>query len=475
MIKPVKLRSIILAAFFCTLVISIALAEDASVYTLQDCVQLGLRNNKEIMTMGLDLDLQMRALKEKYRQFYPNVSISYGDNEIVNLNSQDARDKSLGLSLNQLIYDGDKLKRQIEETRIGLSFTALENNQKKISYIYDIISGYLNLLKLEEKLSLKEVLFENQQKELEVTKRKFDLGEATKLNLYEWEIETGQSRSDVLEISNSLVFERYNFNKTLGYPIEKEFVLKQKLSMDSLTKLPEFNEQSVMSAAMANSLDLQKIQLSIRQARYNSLWRNMFLPDISLTASYSAPPDRLLHPDNNWSLGLNVSLPVLFDNLQIQGLLGGSFDGTTKNISNSVSGTVYQDPGLFRKLAGEQVDLVKLADQYNKAIEEVKLQVKKALSDMKLQYDKIGLLSERINLQEEKMVIIGQQVVLGEAKLSDYITEQNSLSGMKLDRIESVYSFTTSIITIYKLQGKLNEEEIQSFYQDYFQEVRNDN
>lgn len=464
------LLALILLTFFTE-----TFAEESTEYTLQDCVQLGVRNNKEIMTLSLDLELQLTALREKYRQFFPNVSISFGDNASIIYNSQDSRDKNLSFSLNQLVYDGDKLKRQIEETRIGLAFTELENNQKKIGYIYEIISGYLNLLKLEEKLSLKEVLFNNQRKEFEVTKRKLELGEATKLNLYEWEIETGQSRSDVLELSNSLVFERYNFNKTLGYPIEKEYKLKQKLSFDSLARMPEFNEQSVLSAALANSLELQKIQLSIRQARYNSVWRNMFLPDVSLTASYSAKPERLLRPDNNWSLGLNISLPFFFDNLQIQGNTGGTFDGSSKNLSTGGSSTVYQDPGLFRKASGEELNLIKLADQYNKTREDMKLQVKKALSDLKLQFDKIGLLSERIKLEEEKMKIIGQQVVLGEAKLSDYIKEQNSLSGMKLDRIESVYGFTTSIITIYKLQGKLNETEIQSFYQDYFEEVRNDN
>ncbi len=464
----VKIKAIIAALIFST-VYSAAAAEPL---TLQECVSEGLKNNKDICYLNEESSLQILALDEQYRKFYPQASLSYAETDQVNMNSPDYRLRNLSVSVSQLIYDGNKLGTEIEIEKNNISISLLENSQKRIDFIFQIVSGYLSILKQQEKINIKKQLIETQEKELNISKKKNEVGEATKLDVLEWQIECNQSTVDELQLENDLVFGKMSLMKLLGIDIGNSFEAREKLEIDVAASFIDYIEDSVISEALENSIDLKKIQISIIKAKETSVLHNLLLPDITLNFSYTTDPNYLFHPDaSSWTAGINFSIPFFFDVLNFGNSYGGNMNGSQKSQDPQISSTVYQDPSFTRKLKEDAFSFDQLSSQYHDKIEEIKLDTKKKLSDFKFQKEKIEMLDEKIKLAEGKNTILYHQVQVGEALLSDYINSLNTLSEMKMERVESLYDYTTLMIEIYKIRGKLSEDIVKSLYKDFLKEV----
>jgi hypothetical protein len=85
------------------------------------------------------------------------------------------------------------------------------------------------------------------------------------------------------------------------------------------------------------------------------------------------------------------------------------------------------------------------------------------------------MLDEKIKLAEGKNNILYHQVQVGEVLLSEYIKDLNNLSEMKIERVESIFDYTTLMIELYKIRGKLSEDVIKSLYKDFLKEVEDGN
>ncbi len=442
---------------------------------LQDCVNLGLKNNRELYYLNEDVSLRIMALNEQYRKFYPQLSLSYCQTDQVNIDSPDYRQKSLSLSVSQLVYDGSKLSTEIDSERNDIDLNVLENKQKRIDFIFQVVSGYLSILKQEEKINLQKQLMEIQKRELNIAQKKHEVGEATKLDVLEWQIEYNQSAIDEKGMENDLSFGKMSLMKMLCYDPDKSFETAEKLEVNTLPSMEDYNEENVVGEAIESSTDLKKISITINKAKASAVLNNLFLPDITLNLSYTTGVEQIFQPDtSSWSAGINFSFPFFFDVINAGNSYGGSFSGNQKSQEPQVSTTIYQDPGFFREVKQDALSLDKLSFQYRDKEREVKLNVEKNLSDLKYQKEKISMLNERIELGTGKVDIMKRQVRVGEVLLSEYIKAINSLNEMKVQRVESVYDYTTLLVELMKIRGRLSESIVKSMYKGFLTEDWNE-
>ena len=434
---------------------------------IDQCVKLGLKLNKNLQYIDAEISLQLAAIDQQYRQFYPHFNFNLGDNASVIYSSQDSKNKNISVSVSQMIYDGNKLGNQIRNSEISMMLAILENEQKRIDYIYSVIEQYLALLTLYERIELKNMLYENQKNEYFITKKRYELGEATSLDLYEWEIEMQENQLSLMENTNDLNNKILDFKKLIGLSKDDTIGLNEKLKYDMKIVATNFYSKEVINNAFQASIELKKLEFSMQQAQLNSVAKQQILPDIYLNASYSTPLDHLFREKDTWNLGFTITLPFFFDKVSLQSSIGGDLNGLQKSFNQSAGSTIYENPSYFQSLASENLSFDKLNYSYTETRNNIELETVKLLDEIKFQKEKIDILDKKIILSEDKNKILQKQLSLGELRLSEYIKFQNTLHSSKLDRLETIHSYMSLLIKLYKLQGKMSESSLQLLFKDF--------
>lgn len=431
-------------------------------------IQLGLQYNKDMRYFGEELKIQILGLREQKRSFFPQVSIQFGDNDSVSLDNSDSRSKSLTVSLSQLLFDGGQLRQKLDDAQIQVLLARLENSRKRLDFIESIMNAYLSILQQEARYELRVELFQKQKEELTLTRRKFQLGEATVLDYYEWEIQTRQSEMELMELSNSIRFEKISYNRLIGIEIDRPIHLTLRVNDEIGGEAPQMQEKEVLKNTLLNSIDLKKIQLAMKQARITAVQKRQFVPSVSVNASYSTSLWRILRPEDQWNIGFQFSIPLFSDQVSLNTGLGGNFQGSQKSFNKGLSTTLYQDPSYTRQFLTENISLDKLKYEYNDLIRNTTVQVRKLLSDLEIQNRKIFILQQTIQLSEAKMILLRKQLDLGEIKTSDYIAFQNSLNSKKIDLLDARFQQLKLMIQARKLQGLLDGGDMKDIYQSFF-------
>ena len=437
--------------------------------SLSQSIERGLVVKKDLQFSAADLRFQSMAISEKIRNYFPKLSLQVENSTTIEYNAPDIRSNVLVFGLNQLLYDGGKLNNEIRQARASLYLASLDTVSKRTEAVFQIADAYLGILRQHEKIRMKRELLENSMKEMKVTEKQAELGEATALDLLEWQIQEGQLEIDLKQLESDLRDSMSQFKRLLTLDDQTEINLTQNLKLDS--ELPEapVNTEDYYREALGASIDLKKLEMSLYQSKIGSFKNSLFIPEVGLTASYTADLKKFFSPDNSWSIGLSLTLPAFFDTISLSGGLGGNIKGTESSPNSSASTTVYNDPSAIRQLMSGDMSGEQIRFQYEEAQKDLKMSVEKTVRDLRFQREKSGLAEERVKLGEKKEIILKEQQRIGEIRLSEYIQYQNSVSAMKTDRLDAVYQYVSLQLKLYKLRGMLSENDLRVFYEEFLE------
>ena len=121
-----------------------------SINNVNDAVNIALQNSKQIYLQELNSLITMKTSKLSFREFLPSVNFSYNDSSGVTYFSTDTNSKTFSVSLNQLLFDGGKLRfnYQINKLNSMYSYNAVTLELKEFQS--QIINEYYSLLKQRE-------------------------------------------------------------------------------------------------------------------------------------------------------------------------------------------------------------------------------------------------------------------------------------------------------------------------------------
>lgn len=429
--------------------------------TMQESIQYGLLHNPELQYTKADLDLSLAGIQQNVRQFFPHVSMSYENGDTVQKNALDQRSKTVSVQLSQLIYDGGDTENSIRMAKVSYRISEYEGALSRATYMYEVLQGYLSLLKIKEKISIKNMQLSNDLKDMEITRKQVELGESTQLDLFEWEIEFKQSELDLAELSNQYDQELLSFKKTIRMPLEDGFEPEGRLNTGYQFHEEVWNQDELIEESVRNSLDLKKLEMQLEQGRIALASLQSFSPDVSLNLSYSSELDRMLRPENEWSVGLSFSFPFFFDKVSVGPQKSGTLSAASSGENLSVSSTVLEDWSWKSQQQSQEISIRKLITQYQETKETLALSIKQGIHDLQFTIKKLALLDEKIRLSEQKALIQKEQVRLGESQLSDYVKLLNSIQESRLSRVDTVYEYVNLKVTLLKTIGKLSQESVE--------------
>lgn len=287
---------------------------------LQQLIEIGLRNNSDILTAETKLRQARLIAKVNQTDFLPLVNLDGGYNyqkgSKENEYSQDADYYSAGFDASWELDIWGKGRRQSEADEADIKASAYSLENIKTIIAAEIASTYIYLQQSQENLRLTRKNAELQQQTADIIKKEYQagLGDAADYNQSQYLLQTTLAK--IPQYENSV--ETYkNALSTLTGLLPSQIILPEKTNMLNIVSADFLNNMRKLP------IDVIRLRPDVAAAEQNLKAQNALIgkavaelyPDVSIggTFGYSAQKERDLFSSAAETYGYspNIKLPLL--------------------------------------------------------------------------------------------------------------------------------------------------------------------
>ncbi|MET4010363.1 outer membrane protein [Mucilaginibacter sp. UYP25] len=431
-----------LALLLLALLITNPAAAQDKILTLEEALKLGIDNSKVLKLSQSRIDQAVSRYQQAKDRSLPTGSASFGYNRAqIPANKLNLGEESLTLptsanaylgilSLNQVIFSGNKLKYARESTNLLSEVARLDAVNDKDQIAYNIIDSYYNLYKV---LQSKKVVDQNLatiDAQIKQSQRFFDQGLVTKNDVLRFQLQRSNIELNGIDLENNRRIINYNMNILLGLPETTQLGIAQIVEADR-NALPL---TSYLDSAMTNRPEFKQLDLRTQVADINikNIKANT-TPTLSASGSayYVGVSANPLPKSGNYITPISIGLTLGWD-------FGSLW--TNKNKVNEA------------KLQREEVII-------NRGItmDNVKNEVNQSYQNYKAALDKITLLQTSINQANENNRILESKYKSNISSATDRADAQTLLYQAEINLELAKADAGLAYYTLLKSTGKLNK------------------
>jgi outer membrane protein len=299
-------------------------------FTLEESLQLGLKNSKNLKISRSKLMGSEAKITETTSQLLPKLSFNAGYTRLsdvppfevklpifpapVKIQDVVLNNYSLKVSLQQPLFTGFRLislKSASEKNRDAVS---AEYDKDANEEAFNIITAYWNYFKTQK---LKDYFDENlKQEEAHLTDTRNFLANdlVTKNDLLKLEVRYASLKLKQIEAENNLNTSRALFNKVLGLPISDQTEIE---SVEPKLENTVYNYDSLLNSALLTRLELKAIDYRVQAGNENvSAAASGWYPSIFLFSDYyyNRPNQRIMPTldkfNDTWDAGVTLSWDI---------------------------------------------------------------------------------------------------------------------------------------------------------------------
>lgn len=283
------------------------------VLTLNEAIQLGLENSKQLKLSQSRVNEAISQYNQIKDKALPtsSTSFAYNHTEILNDQFQIGNEEPFDLpartnafigtaSIQQLIFQGNKLKFAKESTNLLTQVARLDIDKNKQDITYNIINAYYNLYKVLQSEKVVEQNLRVIDRQIKQSERFFEQGIVTKNDVLRFQLEKSNIQLTGLDLENNRKVVNYNLDILLGLP-ESTILIINKIAdyQTIIVGLPNYIDN-----ALNNREELKQISLQTQVADYNiKSAKADLLPTLGVGANmYFINPSGKFIPPVNQSL-----------------------------------------------------------------------------------------------------------------------------------------------------------------------------
>jgi outer membrane protein len=254
----------------------VANAQDRTI-TLDEAIKLGLDNSKTLKLSQSKVDQAVSEYKQAKDQSLPTGKVSYGythaeipANKLTlgpeSFSLPNRADAYLGiLTLNQTIFEGNKLRYARQSTDLLTQVARLDINNDKDQITYDIISSYYSLYKVLQSKKVVEQNLTTVDAQIKQAKRFFEQGIVTKNDVLRFQLQRSNIELNGIDLETNRRIVNYNLNVLLGLPEGTQLNIAQITEADrQVSPLGSY-----LDTAMTSRPELQQFDLRTKVAETN--------------------------------------------------------------------------------------------------------------------------------------------------------------------------------------------------------------
>lgn len=292
--------------------------------TLQQSIEIGLKNSRQIKISESVLKSSDARVTEYTSQMLPKLSLSAAYNY---LNVNDPDQLKLGpmptqiknpfylygmqLSVQQPIFTGFQLSSLRSSAKNSFEAVNHEHQKNINNKALEIHTYFWNLFKAQKSVELTEEYLRSLDEELRITKNFMDNGLVTTNDYLKLQLQSSNTMLQLIDAKNNLSLAKANFNKSLGLPLNDSTDIETNFS---LIQGQEINCDEFLFEAMGNREELKSFEYKIKSSEdritaANSNWwpklyagGNFYLYNVN-AETFSIDNEKL----QLWSVGLSLN------------------------------------------------------------------------------------------------------------------------------------------------------------------------
>ena len=273
-----------------------AQAQTTRPLTLDECIQIALKNNVQIRISKYQYLNAQYDRRNAYRNILPTFSISMGvfryergptsylGNEYVGPGFPQldrvvqSTDYSMGLTLNQNIYDGGMWWNTIRKGKVDERSQAYNYEAQRQQVIVTVMQNYFTLLKEIKLLEVNRQAVERSREQLERAESMYELGSVAKVDVFKARVNLGNDRIQYINQENRVRKARQDLNIAMGRNPDEPL----EIATDIEFTRHIVTLDSLYQVAMHHNPTLRKYQLDRRSADLQiKIAGSRYFPEIS--------------------------------------------------------------------------------------------------------------------------------------------------------------------------------------------------
>ncbi|MEP7231079.1 MAG: TolC family protein [Ginsengibacter sp.] len=304
--KLIKLVVILLVFFMSILFPPLLHAQEARTITLQESIDLSIKNSKQLQASSARNERAAGALKEAQDNMLPDFTISGSYLRLTNPNiavktkafggSADSTGSNSPASVNQAmygiasvslpIYAGGRIRYGIESARYLQQATMLDAENDKEAVILNTINAYINLYKAGATVNVVRENLQQSAHQDSVFSRLEQNGLLARNDLLKSQLQTSNIELSLLDAENNRKIANVNMNLMLGLP-ETTTLIPDSSKFEEALSVKNLTEYETL--AMQNRKDVLALKFRQKAATTGiAATKAEMYPSVALTGGYIA-------------------------------------------------------------------------------------------------------------------------------------------------------------------------------------------
>ena len=394
--------------------------------TLDQCVELALRNNPDIAQQRWDTETALAEKNIAEGALWPTLHGQGGfthsrEDRLIKPRRPGARDV-LGFSDNLLfgevvldmpLYTGGRLKNQLKAADLLAQASEQQLAHSRMELVFNVSSVFYSMLGQQE--AINSLLF-SQKALLEHQKRTKELLEARKaarVDLLRTEVRLADIEQQLLRERNVLDVQRFVLASLLG--LEKRSVAIQgQLAMDGV---PDFLDNA-LTKALAHRQDYQSLVSAVKAQRKRlEAAKAGRLPEVSLRASYGSRWDSDDVDEDNevGQVGVLIDVPV------------------------------FEGGRIGARIRRERSRLSAQEEVLRKRRLQIQVEVKTAASNIESTRARVGVTQKAVEQAKESLRIEREKYELAKGAIVDVLDAQSALLDSQMNYYRALADYNTAL------------------------------
>ncbi|GMO25527.1 MAG: hypothetical protein Ta2B_05140 [Termitinemataceae bacterium] len=407
--------------------------------TFKNAGESAIAASKELQSEYAIHSLQMNALALGMRSYFPKLTLSAYEEERLSKISADSFMKNYAIGIEQLLFDGGRLRssRKIQKAKLAIQYNSINRKANEISET--AISNYRQILAARMMLQTREAGLKSLEEQRRIIKSELDLGIVLESDLAEADISIKSALIEILTAKMELEENETQFMEALGFDTMP--TLLETIDVHHEGFIPTVS--TVRSNAQARNPDLIDAQLAIKEKQEEVKYTFLsWVPTLTGSGSFSLRGNTYPLTHYTWSVGLQIqfAFPYLSGS---SGITTGFEDRDTKNLRMQGSLEPLPDPSSGVNYAQAKIALDLQRANYNISFERLGRSAESLVAKIKFTEQKRKLAFDSQNLAAEKLELIKVKHKLGLVTSMDLMDAQIEYTQKELELVQSALAVLT--------------------------------
>lgn len=424
--------------------------------TMDRAVSMALDHSASIQSSMDRQELYRLAARQRFRDLFPSLSLSYMEYESVVVHDTDNKSRTLSANVDIVLYDAGARRRELAIARLEMEKGARQVRIAQNELVLQVITAFLSALQQRDTVNVYAQALEQGRVQKGFIEKELSLGEATRLEVMEIDAQVQEmalrheeamnARYQAVQNLKSILRLHWKAPLTLAGNLERELVLRPP-SQDTSTDI-------LVSQALRRREEIREADVSLRISQWNyEAARKRMLPKITLGLSGRLTGEEGIPREKGWGLTLTLSSPLYGNSVQSSTGYDEDRNGGSRSRNSSTSMNLLDDVAW----RSQRIDaLIALQDAEATGADirrQVAIEVESALQSLRGAWRQIHLATRQRDLYDAQLEIERLRADLGEARRYDVVKKEIERSRAAVALVQARVAYISAVSSLEHALG----------------------